>query len=745
MGVEHPHSPRRAHHAPQKNDKMQNMKRIFIVAITALAVAGCSKEPPDDQGKGGTSDIVAFSTDGGTRGTPITDVSQLEDIGTFGYYTGQSVWTEASLPGLMFDQRLYRDGAEWKYDGVEPVEWPGVVVSDLFTFYAYSPYATAENGIVVQGDASTGGIPTLTYTVPTDVTKQPDLMVAVPRVDIVKPASGYVSLTMQHALTTIGFQVAGNGEQITGFSVSGVSMTGTLKMDGGNIVWTNLDTPPTADFSASINYDDGQSYYTATPAMSTDLMKGDGYLMMIPQELDDNAVLVVTYADGSTLEANIDPHEWLPGKKIVYELTIVPGGVIVVEPVDITMPWPASQSTMLVECSDNNGEPAPSMAWTLSSSEAWLTLSLDNDPSNASLTLSGTGTQTVYVFATENVTKADRTATVALNEAENIVTHVRQLYAHAQRFARSNIVMYDFGGGNKVLTFAETEADHTENKSVTYNDVSSGSAVNGSVPAIPANVQGLHFRWGSLVGVTSNGTNGTTFSSSHVVFWPAEHASQVPATWVFNANSNVVGQVPYATGSDIGSNPYPSNNPAIWTVDAFAGYPGGTGPGFDKANAKGDICRYISDMGWVAGRWRIPTSREIMDLMAETPIYGSNGKVMGTWDESYQQINGTGANGQYGYSRIPDVRIVGKGVAGGTESQSSLTNPGAAKVLFPAAGYRNGYDGVLFETGYYAHHWESTQASGGSAYDMDYNSTTNYYANNMFGRGNGFSVRCIME
>ena len=494
------------------------MKRIIILAA-ALSITGCSVDP-FDQGTDTPSGIVAFSTGGTTRGTPVGDASMLTDIGTFGYYTGQSNWTDASLPELMFNQRLYRDGTQWEYDGV-PVSWNGNAASDLFSFYAYAPYATVDNGIVVNGNSSTGGIPSLTYTVPADVTKQPDLLVAVPRVDIVKPASGCVSLTMEHALTTIGFQVAGSGEQITGLSIAGVSMTGTLEMNGSDIEWTGLDTSPTADFSASINFDDGENYYTATPTMSTNLMKGDGYLMMIPQTLSQDAALVVSYADGTSIDINIEPHEWLPGKRIIYEVTIVPGGAIVVEPAEITMPYVASKSEMVVDCSDSRGRPDPSLAWTLSTSETWLTLSLDSNGTNASRELRGTGTQTVYVFVTLNTTGRDRTATIALNDGGNVVTTVRQHYSSAQRFARSNIVMYIDGNGNKILTFAETEADHTSPKSVTYYDASTSSTVTGTVPAIAANVQGLHFRWGSLVGITSDGTDGTAFNSSHVVFWPA--------------------------------------------------------------------------------------------------------------------------------------------------------------------------------------------------------------------------------
>ena len=725
------------------------MKRIFILAITTLAFTGCTKDQSFDQRTDFSADIVGFSTDRGTRGMPVEDASELTDIGTFGYYTGQRKWTAAALPNRMFNRRLYRDGVEWKYEGT-PVEWDGNVISDMYTFYAYAPYENEDNGIVVQGDGSTGGIPTLTYTVPADVTKQPDLMVAVPRVDIVRPGSGHVSLNMAHALTMIGFQVAGDGEQITGLSVSGVSMTGTLKLDGGSIEWTDLDAPPEADFSASINFDDDENYYTATPNMSTNLMKGDGYLMMIPQTLEDDAAIVISYADGTSVDINIDPHQWLPGKKIIYELTIVQGGVIVMEPSEITMPYLASKTEMVVDCSDLHGDPAPSLEWTLTSNVAWLTLSLNSDGSDAGLTISDAGPKTVYVFATENGTGANRTAIIKLNGEDNTVTTVRQLYSNAQRFARSNIVMYIDGNGNKVLTFAETEADHTVNKSVTYTNPSSGATTTVNVPAIAANVQGLHFRWGSLVGVTGNwfdnppfngGTSGV--APSHVVFWPTEYSSNIAGAWVFSEQS-ATGQVPYTGSSDIGANP--NGGSAGFGLDAFAGYPGGTGPGFDKANAKGDICRYISDMGWVSGNWRMPTTAELIALLEETPgQYAYMGRVLGTWN-GVDRISNTGRENKYGYFAVGSVRIVGRGVTGNELASNSLPNPGAAKVVFPASGYRISIYGGLIATGMYGDYWAATPGNGGNvAYMLDYNGLYNYHSYNMSTRANGYSVRCIME
>jgi hypothetical protein len=716
-----------------------------------MAIMGCSEDPLSGTGGYDPSEIVVFSTDAITRGTPVEDEALLADIGTFGYHTGQNGWTTDDLPNRMFNQRLYRDAeGAWQYDG-EPVAWNGVSAADLFTFFAYAPFATADNGIVVNGNDSTTGIPELTYTVPEDVTLQPDLMAAVPRMDIIRPASGYVSLVMEHALTTIGFQVAGNGERITGISISGVSMTGTLRTDGGDIAWNNLGEPSATDFSASINFDSGENYYTATPTMSTHFMKGNGYLMMIPQTLGENAVLTVTYDDDTTYEINLDTHVWQPGKKITYELTILPDGVIAVEPAFLTMPNKPAGKEIVVDCS--GGQSSHLLKWTLTASEPWLMLSFDPSGTGAGQTLSGMGTQTVYVFTTLNNSGATRTATVTLDDETDVVVTVKQEFCTAQRFARSNIVMYIDRGGNKILTLAETEADHTTPKSITYYDESIQMTVTGTVPAIPANVQGLHFRWGSLVGITSDGTYGTPFDNSttgvapaHVVFWPAEYTPQVPASWLYDASGmRTANQIPYIDYTMLEQNP--DQGSAGYGLDAYKGYPDGTGQGFDKANALGDICRYISDMGWTDNKWRIPTAAELLELYNET-TNSNNGGVVGTWDTLYETITGTGESDvifighKYGYYPIKDVRVVGAG-ATGRETSSSISNPGDAKVVLPAAGSR-AMTGWLFSPGYYAYYWSSTNSyAWGSSYTTYYYGPTGSAPNGDQYRMNGFSVRCI--
>ena len=406
----------------------QNHFSIYLLSGLAF-LSSCAADSLDGPGHG-PNDSVSFSTSVPTRGTPIDDASDLSSLGVFCSYTGGSDWTAADAPGKMFNQRLNQSGGTWGYPAGEEVYWGASNLSDRYTFFAYAPYAEAGNGIAVTGGPTTPGVPKLTYTVPTNCVDQPDLMVAVPRKDL-RPTGSPVALVLKHALTCVGFQIAGNGEQIKGLAVKGVSVTGTLSVDGGTIGWTNLGPATATDFSASLNPASlSGGVHTTTPTMTTNLLAGNGYLMMIPQALTASAKLVITKADDTEVEIALGTHPWAAGEKVIYNVTLVPGGTITVAPSTLTLPYTESSGSFVVTCDDGSGNDAPGLGWTLAvPSGSWLTLANNAAGTGKGTTLSGTGSQTVYVFARENAsTTADRTVNVTLGGATQVtVTQIRTL------------------------------------------------------------------------------------------------------------------------------------------------------------------------------------------------------------------------------------------------------------------------------------------------------------------------------
>jgi hypothetical protein len=365
-----------------------------------------------------------------TRGKPLNDDTEIPDMGIFCSATGTVDWAPTDAPGYFSNRRMIRNArGVWEFAS-NPLAWNPVTANDRYTFFAYAPYGTglydasanqAGNGITITGTESTPGIPSLLYTVPAKVENQPDLMVAAPRYNI-RPIGNPVRLRMEHALACVGFQIAGQGEEITGISISGVYVSGSLSMDGttggSGIVWNPVGVPATTDFSASLNV----APYKANAGMSENLIAGDGYLMMIPQKLGSNAKIKITFSGNiPPREIGLDGYEWVAGKKTMYHITLTPLGTITIEPGNLTMAHVPTSDVIRVICKDNSGNDVPTIPWTLASSDPWLTLSLNPNGAGAAATVSGAGSQSVYLFATDNPYVASRTTTIT-KDAATVVT-----------------------------------------------------------------------------------------------------------------------------------------------------------------------------------------------------------------------------------------------------------------------------------------------------------------------------------
>ena len=410
------------------------MRRLILFAAAALALAGCAKNEIDEiaGGPGAGYDpakVVTFTTSGqaATRGTPVDDESEMTDMGVFCSYTGGVDWAAATdAPGKMYDRKLIRSGSGlWTYPDSSREMWEtgvGTSANDRYTFFAYAPYQTADNGITVTSTVGTPGVPTLTYTVPTDVTKQPDLMVAVAADSRnIRPLASAVHLQMEHALTCVGFKVKGSGEVVTGIAVTGVSVSGDLAMDGGSVAWTNLGAKTAISFPASV------STHT-TDGNLTDIMAVDGYLMMIPQALTGAKLLVTVQGEADPREIDLGAHHaaWTAGHRIDYAITVLPGGTITLDPTEITLAWlPDAKGSFEVICQNDQGIETPNLVWefTVPAATTWFRLSTDPAATyaTATTTVSGTGSTTIYVVAQENIlTTAGRMAYVQMDGTDAV-------------------------------------------------------------------------------------------------------------------------------------------------------------------------------------------------------------------------------------------------------------------------------------------------------------------------------------
>lgn len=275
-----------------------------------------------------------------TRGTTVETTTPLEeDVNGFGLsaicYTGtwpaegeENKWTTNFAHNL---QVTFKDKTTWTAS--QKLNWPG---SGNIRFFAYYPYS--DGTMLTHSSETAQGAPVLTYTVPEDVTKQPDLLYAVADYsgkgenNATLPGSGdntgKVSLDFKHALTAITIKTGEDmlAGTITGITLSNVYGRGKFNIDRGT--WETTGEP--TDFSITdmnVKPDNNTSDKGSNMKPDQDVTSGELTFMMVPQSLATNASLTIYFTDdltntARTLTATIGGtgKEWPSGKKVTYSI-----------------------------------------------------------------------------------------------------------------------------------------------------------------------------------------------------------------------------------------------------------------------------------------------------------------------------------------------------------------------------------------------------------------------------------------
>lgn len=308
---------------------MSVLRHIHVYAA-ALLLAACSDETPWD----GTAESLALSreicftaTDGAvTRGTPVNTITDLSDFRADAYLDRS---TQPTQP--FFTERQHSPSANGVFRADHSYLWPDNT-GDRMSFVAVAPY-DAVAGTNISRD---GGF---TYTVPTDVASQPDLMFATADdVDCATDSNGLhapVQLTFRHLLTQVRFVFTDNDyNHFRSFEVQSVklenaSSRGTWKPE--DRMWANLDAP-TSTYEITASPDSthagiGKYRYGVTGQE----VWQEGYSMfLMPQTLPDNALLTVctrhrtSSADDTIMEEtytlSLAGKQLMPGHTVTVEI-----------------------------------------------------------------------------------------------------------------------------------------------------------------------------------------------------------------------------------------------------------------------------------------------------------------------------------------------------------------------------------------------------------------------------------------
>ena len=244
-----------------------------------------------------------------TRGALVTTTTAFEEqYGSFGVlaWAYQGEWSDTQEPNYIDNAKATADGTYYGFN--PPYFWPGDAYK--MAFFAYAPYD--EDGTIF---SKKEGIPTLTYSVPTDIKEQKDLL-ACWRKDVDGNKRDTVKLSFSHLCTAVKFKVGeGLENAITSISIKNVYGSGAYSV--ADAKWT---TNGKADDTYTLTIEDSEN----TP-QDTELTEGENTFMMIPQTLPQDAEIEVTFMeDGQeqTLTASIsDKKEWEKGHTIIYTIS----------------------------------------------------------------------------------------------------------------------------------------------------------------------------------------------------------------------------------------------------------------------------------------------------------------------------------------------------------------------------------------------------------------------------------------
>ena len=210
-------------------------------------------------------------------------------------------------------------------------------------FYAWYPYNSAEgtNGIPAGMTLNKEDFSSISYTVPTDVSKQEDLMFAVNK-NASEPADGKAtSLDFKHSLAAVKFVVGDlpTGTKVTSVALKGVKYKGDLAVTAGNngaaqLAWSNLAND-TENFT--------QATTKEVKENDTDnaITKENQTFFMMPQTLPDDAKVEVVVenqkGESATLTGALQDaraaegakNKWEAGNTYTYSISL--SGIIQAE------------------------------------------------------------------------------------------------------------------------------------------------------------------------------------------------------------------------------------------------------------------------------------------------------------------------------------------------------------------------------------------------------------------------------
>ena len=286
-----------------------------LLPLSASMISGCTEDleteltskrimlAVDDSGFDGSRSV--------TRGAKVTSISSFGVSAAV--YDASASYTSAGC-GSYFYKQSATNGSPLGFF------WP---TSDYkLAFYAYYPYGNA--AFTVQSSAVSTGAPTYSYTVPSAIASQVDIMTG-QTVNVLGGGSSPVAISMKHRCAAVCFSVTNDRSSaitLSSVSIEGVKYSGTLCEE----TWTLSS----AVNSSSVN-PFTLSYGSSIAAGATTNITGTSNIfLMLPQSIPVGARLKVVVAGEDPLYADL-AGSWVAGKQYNYSLTVNNNVIVVVD------------------------------------------------------------------------------------------------------------------------------------------------------------------------------------------------------------------------------------------------------------------------------------------------------------------------------------------------------------------------------------------------------------------------------
>lgn len=351
-----------------------------------------------------------------TRSTPIDSKDNF-----YNSFHVVAYWKKGDVP---VTEQFYMDADvseqvnnRWTTDNT--YYWPGN--GHTLQFYALTP-----DDAGIQMPATPESTHLSSYTVPADVTKQRDILVA-KTAELSGNYNQAVPLTFEHICTAIKFETGSQMQpgSIKSVMLKGVKTTGTYDMATDKWVLTDATDSYTLDVDKAT---------TGTETPGSGITNIENTFMMLPQTLPDGATVEVVFQDKvtgneRTLSAAIGGTEWPQGKTVTYKISITPEYDMSIECEDkVDAHYVIQEIQIKADCE-----------WTLKSDVNWLTFtdwSYDaSKPEDRPLgmsgywirserggqTFSGSGDKVLYAYYDEHTGDQNREAhlTISYGDGSN--------------------------------------------------------------------------------------------------------------------------------------------------------------------------------------------------------------------------------------------------------------------------------------------------------------------------------------